>query len=305
MMTGLRVIFVCCAALFSTGAVAQEGPSPADAATARLNAAVAERLPIADQGDFDDARRGKLAEIESGIVLGPDGETVFDVARFGFLEGDAPPSVNPSLWRQSQLLSEHGLFEVTDGIWQVRGYDLANMTVIQGATGWIVIDPLLAVETARAALDLVNETLGERQVSAVIFTHSHADHFAGVAGLGAGSDVPVYAPHGFLAESVSENLLAGPIMQRRAQLMFGRELPVGPRQQVGVGLGQALATGTQSLRAPTEEVGAEGGTRVIDGVTFEFLDAAGTEAPAEFVFFLPEKSALIMSEVTSGTLHNA
>ncbi|MBV7257228.1 MBL fold metallo-hydrolase [Pacificimonas sp. WHA3] len=297
-----RAICFSASLLFSTSAAAA---NPATEATRAANDAVAARLPIADRQDFEDARRGKIAEIEGGIIRDADGNPVWDAASFAFLDGDAAASVNPSLWRQSRLLSEHGLFKVTDGIWQVRGYDLANMTIIRGKTGWIVIDPLLSVETAAAALKLVNDHLGERPVSAIIFTHSHADHFAGVGGLGAASDIPVIAPAGFLEEAISENLLAGPYMRARAAHMFGNTLPRGPRGQVGVGLGQALSSGKTSLRAPTREVAAGAEPFAIDGVTFEFLDAAQTEAPAEFVFFIPEMQALIMSEVTSGTLHNA
>ena len=294
--------------LAAAALLAGSSPPPAGTvteATRAANAQVEARLPLGDRQDFEDARRGKIAEIEDGIIRGPNGETVWDAESFGFLQAAAPASVNPSLWRQSQLLAEHGLFEVADGIYQVRGYDLANMTLIEGGTGWIVVDPLLSVETAAAALELANDALGARPVSAVLFTHSHADHFAGVAGLGLGADVPVIAPHGFTEEAVSENLLAGGIMRRRAGLMFGDALERGPKEQVGVGLGQALSSGTTSLAEVTREIGPEGGEIEIDGVPFVFMDAAGTEAPAEFIFYLPQQRALMMAEVASGTLHNA
>ncbi|MEE4350645.1 MAG: alkyl sulfatase dimerization domain-containing protein [Pacificimonas sp.] len=279
-------------------------PAPPSAETIAANQAVAEALPLSDQADFTDARRGKVAEL-SAPILTAEGAVVWDPAALEFLAGVAPATVNPSLWRQSVLLAEHGLFEVVPGMWQVRGYDLANMTLIAGESGWIVIDPLLSVETARAGLALANETLGARPVSAVLFTHSHIDHFGGVGGLDMAEGTPVYAPHGFTEAAVSENLLAGPIMARRAALMFGATLPWGPRGQVGVGLGPGLSNGATSLAAVTNEIGPEGGTVVIDGVTFAFMDAAGTEAPAEFLFYLPEVNALHMAEVTSGTFHNA
>ncbi len=275
------------------------------AATRAANAAMAERLDLANQSDFRDARRGKLAEIPGGIIRSADGSIAWDASRFGFLRGEAPGSVNPSLWRQSQLLAEHGLFEVTGGIYQIRGYDLANMTLIAGDTGWIVVDPLLSVDTARAGLQLANDRLGARPVSAILFTHSHADHFGGVAGLNADADVPVYAPHGFTRAAVSENLLAGPYMQRRSALMFGNSLPAGATGQVGVGLGPGLADGPNSLAAVTHEIPVTGEALMIDGVPFEFMDAGETEAPAEFIFFLPDQKALMMSEVASGTFHNA
>lgn len=288
-------------ALLLTG-FAPAAPSPE---TTSANQAVAQRLPLGDQGDFEDARRGKLAEIPGGIIRGAEGGVVWDANELSFLQGDAPASANPSLWRQSKLLAEHGLYEVADGLYQVRGYDLANMTVIRGDEGWIVIDPLTTVEAARASLKLVDDTLGERPVSAVIFTHSHGDHFGGVAGLDMAEGTPVYAPHGFMEEAVSENLLAGPIMTRRVQFMFGSALPGGVREKVGMGLGPGLSTGQLSLAPVTREIGPEPETVEIDGITFEFMDAEGTEAPAEFIFFIPEFDALHMAEVATGTFHNA
>ena len=279
-------------------------------ATRAANAAVAERLPLGDTSDFVDATRGLLAQLKQDRITDANGNTVWQVSNRDFIEGDSPDTVNPSLWRQERLNSEHGLFEVMDGIYQVRGYDLAVMSVIRGETGWIIVDPLLSQETAAASLQLVNDTLGERPVTGVIYTHSHGDHFGGVRGVIDEADieargVPVLAPVGFTESAVAENLLAGNYMSRRAVLMFGSSLPSGPTGQVGVGLGPALAQGTIGLIEPTEEVPGRGTVRVIDGVTFEFVDAAGTEAPAEFMFYLPEFNALCTAEVATATFHNA
>ena len=281
------------AALISVAACSEQAAPPpkADAApeagvateaTRAANAALAERLPLDQPGDFEDAERGLLAQIEEDIV-DENGNVVWSVNAFDFIEGAAPDTVNPSLWRQQQLLGKHGLFEIADGLYQVRGYDLSVMSVIRGETGWIIVDPLISKETAAASLKLVNDTLGERPVSAVIYTHSHIDHFGGVRGIISEEDVaagvPVLAPIGFTENAVAENLLAGNYMSRRAILMFGRTLPNGPTAQVGAGLGPATSAGTAGFIPPTEEISGRGTKRVIDGVRFEFIDAAGTEAP--------------------------
>lgn len=294
-----------------TGSAIRPAPSPgeASAATRAANHALAERLPLADPSDFDDARRGRIAQIPDGIIRDETGDIIWSSAALDFLQRDPPDTANPSLWRQSRLAAEHGLFEVTDGIWQVRGYDLSVMTVVRGQSGWIVIDPLTTVEAARAALALVNDTLGTRPVSALIYTHSHADHFGGARGIIdeaeiAARSVPVIAPIGFAREAVAENLLAGTHMSRRATLMFGRIIPPGPTSHIGSGLGPGLAGGSVSLILPTEEIDGDGTRRTIDGVAFEFVDAAGTEAPAEFVFYLPDHRALHTAEVATATFHN-
>lgn len=277
-------------------------------ATAVHNAAVSERLPLADQSDFDDARRGLLAELDTDI-LNPDGSVAWSVNGLDFLEAEAPATVNPSLWRQSQLTAIHGLFEVVPGIYQIRGYDLSVMTLIAGRTGWIVIDPLLTAAPAKAGLDLANRTLGERPVVAVIYTHSHADHFGGVLGVTsaealAAGEVEIIAPAGFTAETVGESVLAGPAMGRRAQYQFGAKLDAGPHSLVGVGLGPRLSTGSVGLLPPTRELSIEDERLVIDGIVFDFLDAGGTEAPSEFVFHLPQFRALHTAEVATRNFHN-
>ena len=285
-------------------------PSPGTAteATKQANASLAARLDLAPGSDGKDARRDRIAYIEDEAILAEDGSVVWAIPQFEFLDGDAPETVNPSLWRQSQLAAHHGLFKVMDGIYQVRGYDLAVMTVIEGDTGWIIVDPLTATETAAASLKLVNDTLGERPVTGVLYTHSHADHFGGARGVISDEDVanglPILAPIGFSESAVSENLIAGNQMSRRATMMFGNTLPRSTTAHVGSGLGPGLPNGTISLILPTEEIEGRGTIRVIDGVTFEFIDAAGTEAPAEFMFYLPEKRALCTAEVATATFHN-
>ncbi|MEQ8559120.1 MAG: alkyl sulfatase dimerization domain-containing protein [Henriciella sp.] len=292
------------------GAIPQAPPAgEATDATAGANQAVADRLPLDDQGDVEDAARGFLAAIEEDAILDEEGNTVWSIPQFDFIEGDAPATVNPSLWRQSGLAAKHGLFEVADGIWQVRGYDLSVMSVIEGETGWIIVDPLTVKETSAAALKLVNDTLGERPVTGVLYTHSHADHFGGARGVISEEeieerDVPVLAPEGFTESAVAENLIAGNLMQRRAVLMFGNTIPRSDTANVGTGLGPGLPQGTTGLVLPTEEIGGWGTKREIDGVDFVFMDAGGTEAPAEFMFYLPAKNALCTAEVATATFHN-
>lgn len=281
-------------------------PGAVSGATAKANADLAKRLPLSDRQDFDDAARGFLAAIEAPAILNAQGNPVWDIAQFDFVTGNAPATVNPSLWRQSELVAQHGLFEVAPGLYQVRGYDLAVMTIIRGDTGWIIIDPLTNVETGAAALALVNKTLGERPVSALLYTHSHADHFGGARGVlpnGAGN-IPIIAPQHFSAEAVSENVIAGNHMTRRATLMFGSTLPRSETGHVSSGLGPGLPRGAVSLIPPTEELSDGITKKTIDGVAFEFMDMGGTEAPSEFVFYLPAFKALHTAEVASGTFHN-
>ncbi|MEP2988056.1 MAG: alkyl sulfatase dimerization domain-containing protein [Parasphingorhabdus sp.] len=297
-----------CALVLATNAYAAPPAGVATEATKKANAEVAERLPIADQTDFENANRGFLVKIDEPI-LNADGSVSWDPSEFQFMSGGAPDTVNPSLWRQGKLNSIHGLFEVVPGIYQIRGYDLAQMTLIAGKTGWIIIDPLTTPAPAKAGLELANKTLGERPVAAVLFTHSHGDHFGGVAGVASQADVqsgkvPIVAPHGFLAESVGESVIAGTAMNRRVQFQFGTALPVGKAGHVGGGLGQKLSSGDVALFAPTRSVSKDGETIVIDGITFEFMDAGETEAPAEFVFYLPQFKALHTAEVVTRTFHN-
>jgi alkyl sulfatase BDS1-like metallo-beta-lactamase superfamily hydrolase len=256
-----------------------------------------------DDQDFEDARRGFLAALEPGVVRNDAGDVVWDNDVYAFLDEDCPPTANPSLWRQGRLASIQGLFEVVPGIYQVRGLDLSNMTMVEGDTGVIVIDPLISTETAAAALALYREHRGDRPVTAVIYTHSHVDHFGGVRGV-TDASVPIVAPEGFLDHAVSENVYAGTAMTRRATYMYGSLLERGPSGQIGVGLGQATSSGTVTLIAPTLDITHTGQVEVLDGVEIEFQMTPGTEAPSEMNFFFPQFSALCVAENATHNLHN-
>ena len=263
-----------------------------------------------DPDDFERASRGRIATHATGRIEGEHGP-VWDLARYDFITADAPSpeTVNPSLWRQAQLNAIHGLFEVAPGLWQARGYDISNVTFIAGTDGWIVIDPLTSEACARACLELANEHLGERPVTAVIYTHSHSDHFGGVLGVTTREDVDagrcrVIAPVGFLHEAVAENLLAGPAMARRAAYQFGPLLPPGPRGHVDCGLGKAIPTSPPGLIAPTEDITFTGEELVVDGVRIVFQLTPEAEAPAEMNFFFPDHGWLCTAENCTHTMHN-
>lgn len=289
-----------------------DGTEPGAAAqvTRNANAAVADLLPLEDQQDFEDARRGFLGTIDGPRIMGDDGEIVWSLEDYAWQQDEeAPATVNPSLWRQARLNNIHGLFKVQEGIYQVRGFDLANMTVIDGETGWILVDPLTAEETSRTALSLVNAILGERPVSAVLFTHSHLDHFGGIRGVLSAEDqaqrnVPIVAPEGFLRESVSENVVAGSVMMRRAMYMYGMNLPRDATGHVDTGLGKQPASGTSSIAQPTVIIDDSTNALEIDGVAFEFMHTPEAEAPAEFMFYLPDHEALCGAEILSRNFHN-
>ncbi|HEX7826189.1 MAG TPA: MBL fold metallo-hydrolase, partial [Mycobacterium sp.] len=280
--------------------------------TAVIEAAHAEHLdglPFNDTRDFDDADRGFIAALQPCVVKAADGRVVWDNDVYAFLSGDAPTSVHPSLWRQSTLAAKQGLYEVVEGIYQVRGMDLSNVTFIEGDTGVIVIDPLVCTETAAAALALYRAHRGDRPVTAVIYTHSHVDHFGGVLGVTTQADVdagkvPVLAPEGFIEHAVQENVYAGTAMARRASYMYGTVLERGPQGQVGCGLGQTPSTGEVAIIVPTLDVKATGEAHTIDGVEIEFQMAPGTEAPAEMHFYFPRYRALCMAENATHNLHN-
>jgi len=281
-------------------------PKPATSFTRAANEAVKARLPFSNTRDFELATRGRLAGPETLVIPADSGGAAWDMSTFDFIAGDAPDTVNPSLWRQAQLNKLHGLFEVVDGIYQVRGYDLSNVTFVRGETGWIVIDPLITVETARAALALVDETLGTRPVRAMIFSHSHVDHFGGAKGIlpdGRG-DVPIVAPEGFTEHAVSENVMAGNAMTRRATYMYGGLLPPGPQGRVDSGLGKQTSRGRTTLLEPTLIVSETPTRIVLDGVEFVFQNTPGAEAPAEMMFYLPAFKALCVAEEANATLHN-
>lgn len=251
----------------------------------------------------EDADRGLVASLEPAVVTS-NGRVVWDNDAWRFLEAPCPPTANPSFWRQGQLCSRQGPFQVTDGIYQVRGLDLSNMTLIEGERGVIVVDPLISVETASAALDLYRRHRGDRRVTGVIHTHSHIDHFGGIDGVLPAEEVPGLAPDGFLEHAVSENVFAGTAMLRRAIYMYGASLPKGPTGNIGTGLGQTQSTGTVSLRAPTVDITHTGQVETVDGVRFEFQVTPDTEAPAEMNFLVPERRALCMAENATHNLHN-
>ncbi len=266
-------------------------------------------LPFDDTRDFTAADRGFIAALEPGVVKAADGRVVWDNDAYGFLTGEAPETVHPSLWRQSQLCARQGLYEVVEGIYQVRGLDLSNISFIEGDTGIIVIDPLISTETAAAALELYRAHRGDRPVVAVIYTHSHADHFGGVLGVTNQADVDagkvvIIAPEHFTEHAVQENVYAGTAMARRAGYMYGAALARNPQGQVGCGLGQVGSTGEVALIVPTLDIRETGETHTIDGVEIEFQMAPGTEAPAEMHFYFPKSRALCMAENATHNLHN-
>ncbi|WP_316163532.1 alkyl/aryl-sulfatase [Bradyrhizobium sp. SZCCHNRI20481] len=282
----------------------------ASAAVSAAQQALLEALPFGDTADFDDAARGFLGTIDQAKVATAQGRTVWSLAPYGFLDAEqAPPTVNPSLWRQAKLNMHHGLFEVVPGVYQVRGLDIANMTLIEGDTGVIVVDTLTSIEGAQAALELYYQHRGVRPVTAVMFTHTHTDHWGGARGVVdddalASGRVPLIAPNLFIEHAVSENIIAGPAMLRRAQYQFGPLLAKGPKGHVDCGLGKAMAAGAVALLRPTDLIMATGDTRTIDGLTFEFQMAPNSEAPAEMHFFVPRYRLLNLAENCTHNFHN-
>ncbi|MER6509319.1 alkyl/aryl-sulfatase [Nonomuraea sp. NPDC050227] len=260
-------------------------------------------LPFHDTGDFEDADRGFIAKLTPAVVKSRSGEVVWDNDSYAFLNAECPETAHPSLWRQSQLCAKQGLYEVADGIYQVRGLDLSNMTLVEGDVGVIVIDPLVSTECAAAALALYRRHRGDRPVTGVVYTHSHVDHFGGVRGVTDGN-VPILAPAGFMDHAVSENVYAGPAMNRRAGYMFGLALPHAPDGQIGCGLGMTSSTGTTSLIPPTVDVSRTGQEEIVDGVRIVFQLTPGTEAPAEMNFLFPDRDALCLAENATHNLHN-
>jgi alkyl sulfatase BDS1-like metallo-beta-lactamase superfamily hydrolase len=267
-------------------------------------------LPFQDTTDFDNADRGFIAALSPCVIKAADGRVVWDNDAYTFLGGPAPTSVDPSLWRQSTLAAKQGLYEVVPGIYQVRGLDISNVTFVESDTGIIVIDPLVSTEVAAAALALYRTHRGaDRPVVAVIYTHSHVDHFGGVLGVTSQADVDagavaVLAPEGFVEHAVQENVYAGPAMTRRATYMYGTLLARGPQDQVGCGLGQAPSTGEVAVIVPTINIRETGEKHAIDGMEIEFQMAPGTEAPAEMHFYFPRFRALCMAENATHNLHN-
>ena len=304
----LRNLFVL--ALFAAGAVVSVAAAPVvTPSTIAANHVVAQTLPWEDRSEEALASRGFVATLPDPVIRAADGSVVMDLAAYNFAKGAAPATANPSLWHHLGLLARHGLFKVAPGIWQVRGFDISVMSIIEGKTGYIIVDPLTTKEVAAAAISLVRRHVGNKPVRAIIYTHSHVDHFGGVKGVVDEADVAagkvqILAPAGFMEEAVSENLTAGPAMSRRAVYQFGRTLPIGPEGQAGAGIGTQVATGTLTLIAPTRTIARTGEAVTLDGVRFEFQVTPATEAPAEMNFFLPDLGALCLAENANVSMHN-
>lgn len=293
----------------ATGVFAQDAKPASDATIAAQRSAAAQ-LPAEDGRDLDFADRGFIGTLSDPIITNKDGKPVWNLGAYDWMvDGQSPDTVHPSLWRHMGLLRKHGLYALTDNVWQVRGFDVSNMTVIKGQTGWIIIDPLTSRDTAAAALKLVNEKLGTRPVTAVIYSHSHGDHFGGVRGIIDEADVKagkvqIIAPEHFLAETASENVMAGPAMGRRATFQFGGNLHPGPRGQMGSGIGKGIGGGDITLIPPTIDIRKTGELREVDGVTLEFQMVPHTEAPAEMNVYLPAARTFLAAEIATCSLHN-
>lgn len=321
-LCSFRLLVLCLAWLVACAGPPQPSPAPDNplsngegftaptAATKRVLAERSQDLPLDDASDLEAALRGRVGHEDKLEISKSEGAgLVWDRSAYDFLDGEAPDSVHPSLWRQAKLNNLHGLFEVAPGIHQVRGYDLANMTLIEGDSGWIVVDPLGSEETGAAALALARKHLGDKEVRAVILTHSHVDHFGGILGVVdpeevASGRVRIIAPEGFLHEATSENLMAGPAMARRAAFMYGFRLGRGPRGHVDSGLGKEPGRGRTTIYPPTDVISGTPQELVLDGIRFVFQYAPETEAPAELMFHLPKWKAFCSAEVTTRTMHN-
>jgi alkyl sulfatase BDS1-like metallo-beta-lactamase superfamily hydrolase len=301
-------------ALSAVPAVAQRPPAAvtageATAATRAALARAAQDLPAEDGQDFEFAQRGFIATWPEPVIRQANGKPSFDLAGNDFIEGPAPDTVNPALWRQNRVLRNEGLYRLAPGLYQVRNFDNSNVSFVETPRGWIVIDPLTVAEVARAAFALLKKHVADKPVVAVLYTHTHTDHFAGVAGIVDPADVAagkiqIIAPKGFVEEVVSEWMIAGPAMGRRAFYQFGYFLPRGPRGHAGMGMGTAIAAGTQGFIPPTLEIERTGQSVTIDGVEIVFQMTPGAEAPAEFNFWIPSLKALCTAETTTSSLHN-
>lgn len=282
---------------------------PATQYTVDANQQVYALLDFSDTAEFDNATKGLIAAPDSLDIYDENGKLVWSQTAYAFLDNDASDTSNPSLWRNAQLNHVFGLFEVTDGIYQVRGYDMTNITFIKGQSGWIIVDPLMSTECSAATFALVREKLGDYPVTAIIYSHPHVDHFGGVKGVVDEKDVlsgviPVLAPEGFEQHAISENIYAGNAMGRRASYQYGTLLEAGDTGSLAIGIGMGQSRGTTSYISPTLEITHTGETHTIDGIEFEFQMTPGTEAPAEMNFWIDEKKALWMAENCTGTLHN-
>ena len=282
--------------------------SDATPTTLTANAQFAKDLKLDDPQDFEDAKRGFIAK-PTGKLLATNGSVLYDYDAYQFIKGQSPDTVNPSLWRHARLNAEIGLFKVTDGIYQLRGFDVANITLIEGKTGWIVVDALTSRESAAAAMAFARQHLGNKPVTALVFSHSHIDHFGGALGVltpqeVAERKVPVIAPAGFMEEATSENVMVGTAMGRRSIYQFGRDLERSAKGNVDTGLGKNVVYGTFGILPPTQLITKPTEELTLDGVHFVFHNVPGAEAPAELTFFIPEKKAYGGAENLAQTMHN-
>ena len=282
--------------------------SDATPTTLAANAQFAKDLKLDDPQDFEDAKRGFIAK-PTGKLLAADGSVLFDYDAYQFIKGQSPDTVNPSLWRHARLNAEIGLFKVTDGIYQLRGFDVANITLIEGKTGWIVVDAMTSRESAAAAMAFARQHLGNKPVTALVFSHSHIDHFGGALGVltpqeVAERKVPVIAPAGFMEEATSENVMVGTAMGRRSIYQFGRDLERSAKGNVDTGLGKNVVYGTFGILPPTQLITKPTEELTLDGVHFVFHNVPGAEAPAELTFFIPAKKAYGGAENLAQTMHN-
>ncbi len=283
-------------------------PGSATETTLKANRQFAEQLQLDDQQDFADAKRGLIAR-PAGKILTDDGSVLVDFDAFQFEQGKAPDTVNPSLWRHARLNAEIGLFKVTDGIYQLRGFDVANMTLIDGQSGWIVIDTLTCRESATAALAFARQHLGNKAISAIIFSHSHIDHFGGALGIitpqeVAARKIPVIASEGFMQEATSENIMVGTAMGRRSSYQFGKDLQRSATGMVDTGLGKGVAYGNFGILPPNVIINQPTQEMLVDGVRIIFHNVPGAEAPAEMTFSIPDKKAYGGAENLAQTMHN-
>ncbi|MFY9130681.1 MAG: alkyl sulfatase dimerization domain-containing protein [Saccharofermentanales bacterium] len=290
--------------------------------TIKINSALYTQLDFADTQEAAFATKGLIDAPETLELKDADGHVVWSQSAYSFLEDyeKAPDSVNPSLWENTKNNHAYGLFEVTDGIYQVRGYDMANLTVIESDNGWIVFDPLMSVECTEAAMQLMEKNLGKRSVVAVIISHPHIDHFGGIKGVMtadqaadpnqsleqqlASGKIPIIVPEGFEEHAISENVYVGQAMGRRATYQYGVYLDPSVTGTLGIGIGMGQSVGSISYISPTFEITYTGERYTIDGVSMEFQLTPGTEAPAEMNTWFPEKKALWMAENCTSTLHN-
>lgn len=314
-MTATAALFACAGLVFPAHAEAPRVVAPtaaahdATAATRAVLAQAARDLPPEDGQDFEFAQRGFIATWPEKVIRQANGKPGFDLAGNDFIEGPAPDTVHPALWRQNRVMRAEGLFRIAPGLYQVRNFDNSNVSFLETPKGWIVIDPLTVADVARAAFDLLKQHVADKPVLAVIYTHSHTDHFAGAPGVVDPADVAagkvqVIAPKGFVEEVVSEWMIAGNAMGRRAFYQFGYFLPRGPKGHAGMGMGTAIAAGSQGFIAPTVEIERTGQSVTIDGVEIVFQMTPGAEAPTEFNMWIPSLKALCSSETATSTLHN-